>query len=256
MNKTGTYIETRKDILSIYVTSDYPSKGDTTKTILALQSAGVDIIEVGIPFSDPLADGPVIQDSSMKSLENGFTLDGLFEDLESINEQISIPLVPMGYFNTVLAYGIERFLDRCHSLAIDTVILPDLPVDYYQSHYQSLFKEKGVCPVFLITPRSTEERIRKIDVLSEAFIYVVADNSITGAKKGMSDGQLEYFERINAMSLNSPTIIGFGISDQQTFETACRHANGAIIGSAFIRAVTKEGELKDKVESFIKSVKK
>ncbi|MCL4149256.1 UNVERIFIED_CONTAM: hypothetical protein GTU68_054719 [Idotea baltica] len=255
MNNTGLYINDSSELLSIYVTSDYPSKGDTVKSILALQSSGVDLIEVGIPFSDPLADGPVIQDSSMKALENGFTLDGLFEDLESIKKEVNVPLVPMGYFNTVLAYGVERFLDRCYSLAIDSVILPDLPVDYYQSHYQSLFQTKGVSPVFLITPRTAEERIKKIDALSESFIYIVADNSITGAKKGMSDGQLDYFKRIKAMNLKSPTIIGFGISDQKTFDTACQYAHGAIIGSAFIRAVSEEGKLEEKVNTFIKGIK-
>ncbi len=255
MNKTGTYIASRSNLLSIYVTSDYPSKGDTTRTILALQSSGADLIEVGIPFSDPLADGPVIQDSSMMALENGFTLDGLFADLEIIKEQVTIPLVPMGYFNTVLAYGVDRFLSRCQSLGIDTVILPDLPVDYYQTNYRAQFQEKGVSPVFLITPRSSEERIRMIDDLSEAFIYVVADNSITGAKKGMSDGQLEYFERIQAMELKSPTVIGFGISDQQTFETASRYAKGAIIGSAFIRKVSEDGPLEEKIRTFINGIK-
>lgn len=255
MNRTGQYIQTGSNLLSIYITSNYPSKGDTTKTILALQASGVDLIEVGVPFSDPLADGPVIQESSMRALENGFTLDGLFADLDSIQEQVNIPLVPMGYFNTVLSYGVDRFLSRCQSLGIDTVILPDLPVDYYQSHYRTQFQEKGVSPVFLITPRSSDERIRMIDNLSEAFIYVVADNSITGAKKGMSDGQLEYFERIQAMELKSPTIIGFGISDQKTFETASRYAKGAIIGSAFIRAVSKEGKLEDTIQSFIESIK-
>lgn len=255
MNKTGTYISSKSNLLSIYMTSDFPAKGDTVKLVKALQEAGADLIEVGIPFSDPLADGPVIQESSMKALENGFTLDGLFEDLEGMRDEVTIPLVPMGYFNTVLAYGVERFLDHCQALGIDTVILPDLPFDYYRSNHADQFEQKGVSPVFLITPRTSENRIREIDRVSEAFIYVVSDNSITGKKSGLSEGQLEYFERIKGMGLNSPIIIGFGISDKTSFDTACAHANGAIIGSAFIRHIADQDELSDSVEAFISNIK-
>ncbi|NND93616.1 MAG: tryptophan synthase subunit alpha [Flavobacteriales bacterium] len=255
MNSTGQYVRDRNRLLSIYITSEYPNAGDTTKSILALESSGVDMIEVGIPFSDPLADGPVIQESSMQALVNGFKLAKLFEDLKQIREEVSIPLVPMGYFNTVLQYGVELFLKQCEDLAIDTVILPDLPIEQYKYTYRPLFKQYGVCPVFLISPRTEKERIREIDDLSESFIYMVADNSITGAKDGLSDSQEAYFERIKEMGLRSPIIIGFGISDKNSFDTATRFANGAIIGSAFIRAVSGEGDLEEKIQEFVNNIR-
>jgi len=255
MNKTGQNIRSGSDLLSIYITSDYPEKGDTTKLILALQDAGVDMIEVGIPYSDPLADGPVIQESSQQALANGFSVNGLFDDLLSIKSEVRIPLIPMGYFNTMLRFGLERFLSKCQALDIDTVIIPDLPLDLYEAKYATLFREKGVHPVFLISPQTSEERIRKIDTLSEAFIYVVADNSITGSKSGISKSQLEYFERIKKMELKNPTIIGFGISDNASFTNACQYANGAIIGSAFIRSLSAEGFINEHVKRFIDGVR-
>ena len=254
MNKTGQNVKSGSNLLSIYITSDYPEKGDTTELILALQAAGVDMIEVGIPYSDPLADGPVIQDSSQKALANGFSVTALFEDLLSIKSKVHIPLIPMGYFNTMLRFGLERFLNKCQSLDIDTVIIPDLPLDLYETQYAALFREKGVHPVFLISQQTSTERIRRIDDLSEAFIYVVADNSITGSKSGISKSQLEYFERIKKMELKNPTIIGFGISDNASFTNACQYANGAIIGSAFIRSLSAEGFTNEHVKHFIDGI--
>lgn len=255
MNKTGQYIQQRKDVLSIYFTAEYPKEGDTQSVLLALQDAGTDVIEVGIPYSDPLADGPVIQQSGQQALHNGFTIAQLFKDLEAVRDQVTMPLIPMGYFNTVLSFGVHDFMDKCQQLAIDTLILPDLPIDVYELEYQEVFQEYGVSPVFLITPQTSVERIRKIDNLSEAFIYVVADNSITGNKGSFSPAQLEYFKRIQNLELTTPLMIGFGISDNQTFIQACKHANGAIIGSAYIRALTEDHDINRATQQFINAVK-
>lgn len=238
----------------MYFTAEYPSKGDTKKVILALQEAGVNMIEIGIPFSDPLADGPVIQQSSQVALQNGFTVDGLLTDLEAIVEEINIPLVPMGYFNTFLQYGFEGFLSKCRDLKIDTIIIPDMPPDIYESQYRNLFTTYGVSPVFLITPQTTDERIALISTLSEAFIYAVADNSITGNTREISAGQLQYFEKISRLGLEQPVMIGFGISTGEHFRTACRYADGAIIGSAFIRALGGGGDIEVAVRDFVKLI--
>lgn len=252
MNNTSSYIRNRKGALSIYFTADYPSKGDTGKIILTLQETGVDLIEVGIPFSDPLADGPVIQHSSSVALQNGFTVEGLLDDLEAIRDQVRIPLVPMGYFNTFLQYGVERFLSKCSDLKIDTIIIPDLPPDIYEKQYKAMFNTYGVSPVFLITPQTTDERIAYIRTLSEAFVYAVADNSITGNNRDISEGQVQYFEKIKKLELEQPVMIGFGISTREHFRTACQYADGAIIGSAFIRALGSGGEVEESIRAFVK----
>jgi tryptophan synthase alpha chain len=255
MNKTSDYIKEKKGVLSVYFTAEYPAKGDTRKVILSLQKAGVDMIELGIPFSDPLADGPVIQHSSTVALQNGFTVDGLLADLEAICEQVSIPLVPMGYFNTFLQYGVERFLSRCRDLKIDTIIIPDLPPDIYEKQYRAMFHTYGVSPVFLITPQTNDERITFISTLSEAFIYAVADNSITGNNRDISEGQLLYFEKISRLGLHQPVMIGFGISTGDHFRTACQYADGAIIGSAFIRVLGSGGEVEGSIRNFVKGIR-
>lgn len=252
MNKTSDYIKDKKEVLSVYFTAEYPTKGDTRKVILSLQEAGVDMIEVGIPFSDPLADGPVIQHSSTVALQNGFTVDGLLADLELIRGEVYIPLVPMGYFNTFLQYGVERFLSRCRGLKIDTIIIPDLPPDIYEKQYRAMFNTYGVSPVFLITPQTTDERITYISTLSEAFVYAVADNSITGNNRDISEGQVQYFEKISRLGLSQPVMIGFGISTGEHFRTACQYADGAIIGSAFIRALGAGGKLEESIQAFVK----
>lgn len=255
MNKTAQYIKSKKDSLSVYFTAEYPTKGSTKEVILALQESGADLIEVGIPFSDPLADGPVIQKSSTQALENGFTLDQLFYDLEEIHSQVKIPLVLMGYFNTLLAYGIENFLKKCKLLSIDTVIFPDLPADVYENNYQKLFKKYGVSLVFLVTPQTTADRIAKINNLSEAFIYIVADNSITGKKGEFSSAQLDYFKKMYSFEFKVPLMIGFGISNHQSYKAACKYANGVIIGSAFIHSIANTENLKQSIYNFVKSIK-
>ena len=241
-----------KNLLSIYFTCGYPELNDTTQVISALEKSGVDFIEVGLPYSDPLADGPTIQDSSQKALQNGINLDIVFEQLMSIKSSNKTPLVLMGYLNQMLKYGEDKFCQKVIDCGIDTVIIPDLPMVEFENHYQALFDKYGITNVFLITPHTSEERIRKIDSYSKAFIYVVASASITGAKGEISNQQIAYFERIKGMNLQSKQIVGFGISDKQTFNTACSYANGAIIGSAFIKNLGKNGI--DKIDDFIKPI--
>lgn len=241
-----------KNLLSIYFTCGFPNLDDTTKVISALEKSEVDFIEVGLPYSDPLADGPTIQDSSQKALENGINLDIVFEQLMTIKETNKTPLVLMGYLNQVLKYGEDKFCQKVVDCGIDTLILPDLPMVEFENHYQQLFEKYGLTNVFLITPHTSEERIRKIDSYTKAFIYVVASASITGAKGDISNNQIGYFERIKAMNLKSKLIVGFGISDKSTFNTACAYANGAIIGSAFIKNLGMNGV--DKIDDFINPI--
>lgn len=252
MRNLATILQEKKNLLSIYFTCGYPKLEDTTKVISALEKSGVDFIEVGLPYSDPLADGPTIQDSSQKALENGINLDLIFNQLMTIKETNKTPLVLMGYLNQMLKYGEDKFCKKIVECGIDTVILPDLPMIEFENHYKDLFEKYGITNVFLITPHTSDERIRKIDAYSKAFIYVVASASITGAKGDISNNQLAYFERIKSMNLQSKLIIGFGISDKETFNTACNYANGAIIGSAFIKNLGKNGV--DKIDDFIKPI--
>ena len=241
-----------KQLLSIYFTCGYPKLNDTAKVITALEKSGVDFIEVGLPYSDPLADGPTIQDSSQKALENGINLDIVFEQLLAIKDTNKTPLVLMGYLNQLLKYGEDKFCKKVVECGIDTLIIPDLPMVEYENHYQELFDNYGITNVFLITPHTSEERIKKIDAYTKAFIYVVASASITGAKGEISNNQIAYFERIKAMNLQSKLIVGFGISDRQTFTTACEYANGAIIGSAFIKNIGEKGVAQ--IDTFIKPI--
>jgi tryptophan synthase alpha chain len=242
-----------KNLLSIYFTCGYPKLQDTTKVISALEESGVHFIEVGLPYSDPLADGPTIQDSSQKALENGINLDVIFEQLATIKQRNKTPLVLMGYLNQLLKYGEDKFCQKVVACGIDTVIIPDLPMVEFENHYQKLFNKYGITNVFLITPHTSEERIKKIDTYTKAFIYVVASASITGAKGEISNTQIEYFERIKAMNLQSKLIIGFGISDKTTFNTACSYANGAIVGSAFIKHLGDNGVAE--IDAFIKPIR-
>ena len=238
--------------LSIYFTAGFPELHDTTKVIRELSNANVDFIEVGLPYSDPLADGPTIQKSSQKALQNGINLDIVFDQLLQIKRTNKTPLVLMGYLNQLLKYGEEKFCQKVVDCGIDTLILPDLPMVEYENHYQSLFDSYGINNVFLITPQTTDERILKIDSYTKSFIYMVASSAITGAKGEISEEQIAYFERIKSMNLRSKLIIGFGISDHQTFSKACEFANGAIIGSAFIEHIEKKGI--DKIDEFIGSI--
>jgi len=244
-------------VLSIYMTAGYPGIDDTTELIIALEEAGADMIEIGMPFSDPLADGEVIQKSSMTALGNGMTIARLFDQIEGIREKVKIPLVLMGYLNPVLQFGFERFLEKSISTGIDGLIIPDLPVDIYTENYQPIVEASGLNFNLLITPQTQPERIHRIAASSGGFLYMVADSSTTGARKNISEAQVAYFRRIMDMELEIPRMIGFGISDRDSFQQACRYANGAIIGSAFIRALGEEPgkQAVEKAKSFISTIR-
>jgi len=249
--------EKQGDILSVYFTAGFPRLNDTVPILKALQKQGVDMVELGMPFSDPLADGVVIQESSQVALRNGMKLDLLFKQLEGIRSSIQMPLVLMGYLNPVLKMGMDKFLGRCRKAGIDGVILPDLPPDTYETHYHELFKTSAIHNALLLTPHTGEKRIRRIASLSGGFLYLVADASTTGARNTLEDHQLEYFKRIRAMDLGLPGLVGFGISNRETFRAACRYASGAIIGSAFVRALGEADQLslEQKVEKFVRGIR-
>ncbi|WP_299368208.1 tryptophan synthase subunit alpha [Winogradskyella sp.] len=251
-NRINQKLQENKKLLSIYFTAGYPSLDDTADIIQDLEKSGVDMIEIGLPFSDPLADGPTIQASSTSALKNGMTTEKLFEQISNIRSSVSIPLIIMGYFNPVLQYGVEAFCKKCQDIGIDGLILPDLPVDVYDAYYKSTFEKYGLINVFLITPQTSDERIRYIDSISTGFIYMVSSASTTGAKSGFGDEQTSYFKRIADMNLKNPQIVGFGISNNDTFTQATTHAKGAIIGSAFIKHVTNDG-IKN-IDGFVKKI--
>ncbi|WP_299624491.1 tryptophan synthase subunit alpha [uncultured Tenacibaculum sp.] len=254
MNSIQQIFQKQKhNLLSIFFTAGFPELNQTAEIIDKLGSNGVDFIEVGLPFSDPLADGPTIQHSSTVALKNGMNLDVVFEQLIAIKDTNITPLVLMGYVNQIIKYGEEAFCQKVVDCGIDTLILPDLPMVEYESHYRDLFKKYGLTNVFLITPQTSDERIHKIDDLTESFIYMVASSAITGAKGEISQQQIDYFERIKAMNLKSKLIIGFGISDNKTFSKACEYGNGAIIGSAFIKSLDKNGV--NGIGDFVKGIK-
>jgi len=253
VNRINQKIQEDKKLLSIYFTAGYPNINDTVKIIQDLEKNGVDMIEIGLPFSDPLADGPTIQDSSTKALKNGMTTEVLFNQLKDIRKSVNIPLVIMGYFNPMLQYGVEAFCEKCSAIGIDGLIIPDLPVDVYHEEYQAIFEKYGLINVFLITPQTSVERINFIDSVSNGFIYMVSSASVTGSKKGFGNDQEAYFKRISNMDLKNPQIIGFGISDNKTFTQATDYAKGAIIGSAFIKFLS-ENSLDD-IPNFVTSIR-
>jgi len=253
MNRIKQKLQEDKKILSIYFSAGYPKLDDTVKIIEDLEKNGVDLIEIGLPFSDPLADGPTIQESSTEALKNGMHTALLFEQLKHIRKTVSIPLIIMGYFNPVLQYGVEAFCAQCEKIGIDGLILPDLPLDVYKEEYEAIFKKHGLINVFLITPQTSEERIRAIDDASEGFIYMVSSASTTGAQQGFGSEQSDYFDRISQMDLKNPQIVGFGISNAETFQQATQKAKGAIIGSAFIKHLTKNGV--DTIGDFVKQIR-
>jgi tryptophan synthase alpha chain len=245
-----------QQVLNLYFTAGYPQLDDTRAIIRELTEAGVDLIEIGMPFSDPIADGGTIQASNQVALRNGINLRRIFEQLAGIRQETDLPLLMMGYLNPVMQYGLERFIDKAAEIGIDGLILPDLPMYEYQTHYQALFEAKGLSNIFLVTPQTSEARIREIDAVSRGFIYVVSTDSTTGRSSGFGDTQLTYFKRIQAMGLQNPTLIGFGIHDHDTYQTAARYANGAIIGSAFIKALQGEGSLREKVKGFVEKIQR
>ncbi len=258
MNRIEELFRQKKNILSIYFTAGFPGLDDTTVIIDELQKSGVDMIEIGIPFSDPWADGPVIQHSNEIALKNGMSLNLLFEQLKTCKPQLltsDIPFILMGYLNPVLQFGVENFCRNASQVGIDGVILPDLPMNEYLSEYKPVFEKYNLKNIFLITPQTSEKRIRYIDENSDGFIYMVSSASITGTNSGMDDEKEKYFARIKTMNLKNPFMIGFGIGDKKSFEKACEYSNGAIIGSAFIKAIDDSKELDKSIHDFIRNIK-
>lgn len=254
-NRINKLFQDKKErILSVYFTAGYPNLEDTLLMIQELVKNGVDLIEIGMPFSDPVADGPVIQHSSLIALQNGMSIRKLFEQLKDIRKRVEIPLILMGYINPVLQYGVAAFCQKCKEIGIDGLIIPDLPMDVFEEEFKAVFEANDLHNIFLITPQTSEERLRKIDAVSTGFIYMVSSNSTTGAKTSVSELQNEYFERVNSFGLKNPRLIGFGISNAETFANACEYASGAIIGSAFVKALEGSDPTDRKVSRFINSI--
>ena len=228
-----------KRALSIFCTAGYPRLGDTVEILKRLEKTGVDMIEIGFPFSDPVADGPVIQESNRVAIENGMNLSVLFDQLIDIRSVVSIPLLLMGYLNPIEQYGVERFLKDAARCGIDGVILPDLPFDEYLERYKPLFIRFGIAPVFLVTTRTSPERIRAFDRESPAFLYLLSSDAVTGGALQVSNDRESFFKRVSEMQLASRLIVGFGVGNRDSFEAVTRHTNGAIVGSAFLRAIAQ-----------------
>ncbi|MBV6641918.1 MAG: tryptophan synthase subunit alpha [Cyclobacteriaceae bacterium] len=255
MNRIDQAFESgNKDILNVYFTAGYPRLNDTIRIAKALESAGADMIEIGIPFSDPVADGPTIQESSTQALKNGMNLKLLMKQLEGLREQVSIPVLLMGYVNPILQYGFETFCQDCERVGVDGLILPDLPLYEYEELYQGVLEKHGLYNIFLISPQTLDSRIRKIDELSSGFVYMVSSSSITGAKGDISEEQINYFNKVNSMGLKNKRLIGFGISNRKTFGEACEYADGAIIGSAFIKLLSEDAS-DNNIRKFIQEIK-
>jgi tryptophan synthase, alpha subunit len=256
MNRIDKLFQNRTgEILSVYFTAGFPSLNSTAKIIKTLQYAGADMIEIGIPFSDPLADGPVIQKSSSVALKNGMNLKLLFGQLTNIRSEVNIPLILMGYINPVLKFGMDNFCSRCSEIGIDGVILPDLPPEIFLKEYSTLFERHNLYNIFLISPQSNDERIRFIDWISRGFIYMVSSSSTTGIRNEFSHDQRSYFKRIREMRLKNPLLTGFGISDNRTFIEAGTYSDGAIIGSAFIKILEESGTGKENITGFINKIR-
>jgi len=239
MNRIDELFSRKKNqVLNIYCTAGFPFADSTLPVMRALQHSGADMIELGMPYSDPLADGPVIQASSAKAIENGMSLNRLFHELKDFRKEIHLPVILMGYMNPVLQYGFEKFCADAAASGIDGLILPDLPVYEFETEYGAIIHKYGLKFIFLVTPETSAERVRKLDKQSSGFLYAVSSSSTTGNEKSL-DQQQEYFRKLRDMQLHNPVLIGFGIKDKKTFQSACLHANGAIIGSAYIRALEK-----------------
>ena len=253
MNRINNKLQEDKKLLSIYFTAGYPKLNDTVCIIQELEKNGVDMIEIGLPFSDPLADGPTIQESSTQAIENGMTTTLLFEQLANIRESVKIPLIIMGYFNPMMQFGMEKFCQKCAEVGIDGLIIPDLPLYVYENEYKTMFEKYGLKNIFLITPQTSNERIKQIDAISDSFIYMVSSAAVTGSQSGFGNEQLDYFKRIADLKLKNPQIVGFGIKDKETFDQATANQKGAIIGSAFIKYLAKNPV--SAIKEFVKVIK-
>jgi tryptophan synthase alpha chain len=255
MNRLNQLFSTKKeDLLSIFFTAGYPELNTTLDIAVALEQAGADFLEIGFPYSDPVADGPTIQHSSEVALHNRMTLSVLFEQLKELRSRVSIPVLLMGYVNPIVQYGVERFCKQAAAVGVDGIIVPDLPMYEYEMLYSNHFEENNLSNIFLVTPQTSEDRIRKIDGLSNSFIYLLSSSSITGGSLKLTESIEEYYKRVKAMELNNPAIIGFGISDHASFSKACEYANGAIVGSAFVKLLGEEDYM-SKIPAFINNIK-
>ncbi|NBC57186.1 MAG: tryptophan synthase subunit alpha [Bacteroidetes bacterium] len=254
MNRITSKLRESKKLLSIYFTAGFPKLEDTVEIIKRLEDAGVDMVEIGLPYSDPLADGPTIQQSSTQALKNGMSSVKLFEQIQDIRQDVEIPLIVMGYFNPMLQYGVRQFCQDASEIGIDGFIMPDLPYEYWAEHHQKDYQDFDLKHIQLITPQTSKERIHQIDKQSkDAFIYMVSSSATTGSQSGFADEQLNYFERIADYNLTTPQVVGFGIKDNTTFQQATTHAKGAIIGSAFIKMLEKDGV--NGIDGFVKSIR-
>ncbi len=242
------------NLLNVYCTAGFPKKESTAEVLLALQKSGVDTIEVGMPYSDPIADGPVIQDSNMIAIANGMTIELLFKQLTAVKKNIHVPLILMGYLNPVMQYGIEKFCADAAAAGVAGLILPDMPMYEYEHVYKKYFTQNNLSLIFLITPQTSLERIKKADGLSSGFLYAVSSNSVTGSTLS-NDGQKEYFEKLASMNLKNHLMIGFGINSNKTFLNACKYSAGAIVGSAYIKAIAKAKNIETATKTFIKTIR-
>ncbi len=240
-------------VLNVYCTAGYPKLNSTLEVMNALQANGADLIELGMPYSDPLADGPVIQHSSSVALENGMTIHTLFEQLKDFRKEIHVPVILMGYMNPVLQYGFEQFCKDAAAVGVDGLILPDLPEYEFETEYGAIIKKYGLDFIFLVTPETSDNRILKLDELSSGFLYAVSSSSTTGSDKNMTDVN-SYLQKLKSLQLKNPVLVGFGIKDRQTFQSACAHANGAIIGTAFIKALEGTNDVAATTKAFLNGV--
>ncbi len=246
--------EKSKNILSVYFTAGYPNLNDTVGVIQSLENNGVDMLEIGVPFSDPMADGPVIQSSGSQALKNGMTLKVLFSQLTDIRETVAIPLVLMSYLNPIIRFGFDNYCKEAVRCGVDGLIIPDLPFAEYMESYKSIAESYGLHVIMLITPETSDERIRLIDQNTSGFIYMVSSASVTGAKNSFSEENLSYFRRVNELNLNNPRLIGFGISNKGTFNAACKESSGAIIGSKFISLLNNENTIEGASKKLIEVI--
>jgi tryptophan synthase alpha chain len=250
---TDLFARKKENVLNVYCTAGYPQPESTRAVMTALQAAGADLIELGMPYSDPLADGPVIQLSGATALANGMTITKLFAQLEGFREAINVPVILMGYLNPLLQYGFDRFCAQAAAVGIDGLIIPDIPMYEFETEYGAILKKHGLDFIFLVTPETSEARIRRLDSLSSGFLYAVSSSSLTGSEKDFSVVE-NYLAGLKKLGLRNPLLVGFGIRDRKTFEAACRHANGAIIGSAYIQALEGETDLEAATDRFIRGI--
>lgn len=254
MSRIKTLFSRKKErVLNVYCTAGYPSLESTLEVILTLEASGADLIELGMPYSDPLADGPVIQASSSRALQNGMSIAVLFEQLKSLRSKTQIPVILMGYMNPVIQYGFQKFCEEAAAVGVDGLILPDLPEYEYETMYGEMIKKTGLDFIFLITPETSTDRIKKLDSLSSGFLYAVSSSATTGNEKDF-DQVAKYLQRLKDMQLQNPVLVGFGIKDKATFDTACKYANGAIIGSAYIKALEQPGDIQSLTQKFLNQV--